>query len=530
MRSLLRLIGGAAMGLSVMAGAQTPATPALEDEIVITSKRTPQAEAPRSATCEAMARDPFFRAVLGTAGSVPMLVPTRMPRNPDYNAPPKVAAGSPLPTLPKNRFGARTLIYQGGSFASESMAAEVIGRSSGDSETAAEGEAGLQAANEETSLESALTVCRSNYQRGAGTTDTVQAESNSRFANQRAAIVARDETLPMAFALFDQGRYPEALEWFRKAERKLQPAEGGDEASLFIGKILLQGLGTASDPAEGVKWLKKTATLPFNPVSEMPMFDPEQPERNTAVGEAAVMLGNIYRNGFGPIAKDPAESRRWYDKAKDVGHVAAAKTLGDIYARGIDTPADLKKAAALYREAATLDHSAAQVALGELLLEGAEGVKQNPKTALGWFNAAAKHDYGPALYALGQAYDFGKGVAPDPEKAIGFYKTAALKGHAPASTALGTYFYEGAQVAKDDKVARQWFEAAAKAADVDAMFNLAAMCAKGEGGPKDMPAALAWMKRAGARGHENAPRAIAALEAKMSPAEKQAAFAMLSRP
>ncbi|KAK0358784.1 hypothetical protein LTR94_033983, partial [Friedmanniomyces endolithicus] len=35
----------------------------------------------------------------------PVIQPTRMPRNPDYKAPPKVPVGSPLPVLGKTRFG-----------------------------------------------------------------------------------------------------------------------------------------------------------------------------------------------------------------------------------------------------------------------------------------------------------------------------------------------------------------------------------------------------------------------------------------
>lgn len=341
----------------------------------------------------------------------------------------------------------------------------------------------------------------------------------------RAMIVRNDETLPMGFALFDQGRYAEALDWFHKAFDKLQFNEGGDEAALFIGKINLQGLGDRSDPAEAVKWLKKAATGRFNPVLETPVFDPLQPERNTAPGEAAVILGNVYRTGFGGLARDPEESRKWFERAFEVGHVAAAKMLGDLYYEGAGATRDVKKAVAWYRKAAKLDLPAAEVALADILLEGDDGVRQDREEALGWYQAAARHDHAGALYALGRAYDLGEGVPADPQQAIGFYKSAALKGNAAAMVSLGTYFYRGELVAKDQEVARSWFEQAATRSDADGMFNLAAMMMRGEGGPKERISAWGWLKRAAALGHSEAPRAIAILERQMSPDEKLAATA-----
>ncbi len=294
------------------------------------------------------------------------------------------------------------------------------------------------------------------------------------------------------------------------------PRSRNTEAALFVGKITLQGLGEKSDPVEGVKWLKKVATAPFNPQNETPMFDPRHPERNTAVGEAAVILANIYATGFGPIAKGPTEARKWYDRAADVGHVPALKRLGDIYYEGIDTPRDVSQGVSFYKRAAKLNHPGAQVALADILWNGEEGVAQDRKTALGWYQAAARNGNAVALYSLGRAYDLGEGVKPDPELAMGFYKAAALGGNAAAKVAMGTYFYEGKQVPKDLAIARKWFEAGAAGDDPDGLFNLAAMLVKGEGGDKDTAKALALLRRAALKGHQTAPGAIAALERKRS--------------
>jgi len=511
-------LGGATLSAGPSLAQETPNTP----DIKVTGQRLPAAEAPRSATCEVLARDPFLRASGLIARAY---LPTRPTRSPDYSAPPSVPEGSPLPEVSRTRFGVRPMV--------DDNAPDSFGPSALDDAVA---NGGAAASLDQNSLASAIAACRSAYSRGIGdigdgSTGFVSANSGAaengitafsrearaaavgaRYIQARAAISAHDKTLPMGFALFDQGRYREALGWFRKASNKLQMGEGGDEATLFVGKITLQGLGDQSDPVEGVKWLKKVATAPFNPQRQVPMFDPRQPDRNTAVGEAAVILANVYASGLGPVAKDPAEARKWYDRAGVVGHVPGFKKLGDMYRDGVDTPRDLDKALAYYKRAAKLNHPGAQVALADLLWDGEDGVAQDRKAALGWYQAAARNGQPAALYALGRAYDLGEGVKPDPELAMGFYKTAALGGSPAARVAMGTYFYEGKMVPKDLAAARKWFEAGAAGDDADGMFNLAAMLLKGEGGDKDSVKAMALLRRAAVKGHPSAPQAVAALQ------------------
>lgn len=520
------LLGGVLLAAAGQGQAQTTTPPAEQDQVTVTGQRMPAAEAPRSSTCEVLARDPFLRAS-GLAARA--YLPTRPTRNPDYNAAPSVPPGSPLPELSKVRFGVRDVE---GADVPTSFGPSALDGTAADM--------GSAASLDQNSLASAIASCRGAYARGVGDTSASggstgfipansgaletgaamfepewrAAAGNARQLEARSFIASRDTNLPMAFALFDQGRYGEALDWFRKASNKLQMREGGDEAALFVGKIYLQGLREQSDPAEAVKWLKRAATAPFNSTNEMPMFDPREPDRNTAVGEAAVILANIYGAGFGPVAKDPPQAREWYERASKVGHVPGAKRLGDIYYEGIDTLRDVAKAVSWYRRAATLNHPGAQVALADILWDGEDGAPQDRKEALGWYQAAARNGSAAALYALGRAYDLGEAVKPDTELAMGFYKTAALGGNAAAKVAMGTYFYEGKQVPKDLAVARKWFEAGAAANDADGMFNLAAMMARGEGGDKDVGKAIALLRRAALQGHEAAPRAIAALQRK----------------
>ncbi|MHA6723607.1 SEL1-like repeat protein [Sphingomonas sp. RS2018] len=498
--------------------------------IVVEGRRGPTAEAPRSAACEALMRDPVARQQLLASGGFNLFMQTRTPRNPDYSAPPQVPVGSPLPVLPKNRFGVVDPVFQ------NSPGTGVVESS----DTIATGESALggdPSGSNQTDLEAAVSGCRTLYAGGGGVNVPLPGDNgaanpltrlNRNFAQARASIAANDTTLPMAFALFDQGRYAEALTWFRKAADKLPPRDGGDEATLFVGKLYLQGLGAQSDPAEGIKWLKKAAGLRFDPVLDMPIFDPRAPDRNTAIGEAAVILANVYRRGFSGVPRDMEQACRYYDRAADVGHVVAYKTLGDVYFRGDGVPRDVRKAVANYRKAAELDVPAAQVALADILSTGEDAVPADPKQAVAFYKAAARHNDGRALYMVARAYDDGKGVPADPTRALSLYKTAAIAGYPAAKVALGIYFHEGRQLPRDDATARKWFEAAAKDRDPDGMFNLAALQANGRGGPRDLPQAWVWLKRAAALGHTDAPAAVQRIEALMTPADRAAAAKGLS--
>ncbi|MBD8546752.1 tetratricopeptide repeat protein [Sphingomonas sp. CFBP 8760] len=531
-----RNFGAMMAGTAIASAGHAQTVPATQTAPVIVTGRTlPAAEAPKSATCEALSRDPHFRAVNAAAAALGVLgptiyQPTRLPRNPDYRAPPSVPEGSALPVLTKTRFAVRDAVY-GPSGEPTTPGSPPAG------EAVAQADPG-PAATAVTNLDQAVVACREVYRSG-GVGYLVNAgreglgangafvAANARFANGRAEIARNDKTLPMAFALFDQGRYHEALTWFRKAFQKLPYEDGGDEAALFVGKLYLQGLGEKSNTKEGVKWLKKAANAGFNPILHTPIFDPRQPARNTAIGEACVILGNVYRSGFEGIAKDPDQARDWYERAYAVGHIAAAQVLGDLYYKGVDTPRDVRKAAVYYQKAATFDLAAAQVALADILVTGEEGVPQDRERAFAWYRAAAMNDNDVALLALADAYARGEGVAADPVMAMGFYKTAAFKGNMAAKAALGRYFYEGKLLPKDGAVARRWFEEAAIGSDPEGMFNLAAMLANGEGGPKDMTKAWIWLRLAGALGHERAPVALTVVEARMTPAERDAARAVV---
>lgn len=520
--SVAVLLFPALASLTCPASAQAAA----DRPITVDGRRMPQAEAPRWATCRALVRDPHFAAVASAAAARGVLgptiyVPTRLPRNPDYAAAPRVPVGTPLPVLPKTRFGVRSLVQGdlsdevGDVSPADGDVGAVSAVSPGGRESRAESVAAcLQAYGPGGALATAESSRMMSAMGAAAGPGALSGPSGRRpsYYGARAEIVDRDTTLPMGFALFDQGRYAEALVWFRKAEAKLQLAEGADEAKLFIAKLILAGFDPRHDAGDAVSLLRTVAESRFNPINGTPVFDPAQPERNTAQGEAAVILGNLHLLGRHGVAKDPAGARKWFARAFEVGHVAAAQRMGDMCLAAIGGVRDPKRAAGWYRKAAALDLAPAQYALAAILWTGDEGVKPDRDEALAWYRAAARHNHPGALYALARAHDLGEGgVAANPERAIALYKAAALAGDGAAMVAMGTYFYRGERVPRDLAAARDWFEQGAGRADADGMFNLAAMLVHGEGGAEDRGRARVLLRQAAVLGLDKAPAALAAL-------------------
>ena len=451
--------------------------------------------------CNVIMQDPSARALV-EMGQMPFIYEdTRFPRDPDWKAPPVTPKGSPFPPA------LRMIDYMSGRARSDARAAAIT--------ISADLMADVGGFN--------------NFELGDYVSCLASAGGYGGGGPGRVQIKMRDRTLPVAFALFDHGRWDEALDEFKVAYRKLPHYHGGDEAALALGKIYLFGLGERSDPVEAVAWLKKVTQGRFDVTRQTPRFYPAEPERNTAMGEAAMLLAQIYSSGRGAVAKDPEAARKYFEKAFYFGHIPAATALGDIYYNGVDRPKDLKKAFTWYRKAAVFQHAPADVALARMYATGEAAGGADPVTALAWYAQAAKLNHPQALQALAIAFDRGEGVVANPAVALNLYKRAAVAGDPAAQSAIGTYFYEGAGgMPRDLAVARRWFERAAMAGDVDGMFNLAVMQAKGEGGGVDRVRAWGWLKIAERVGHGDAARAVGALEAQFT-AEDRAGVDELKR-
>jgi TPR repeat protein len=524
-KTLVVLLGGAMVATSAQAQAQSAAAPqddstSVSDITVVGGKVAPNTENPRSSTCEFLvATDPFVRAQIEAADGDPLMgptfyQPTRFPRNVEFGVEPLSVPGSALPTIPRQFRGVST---RTAATTANPSPSEVRLDPSSPPPTQVFQNPEFADDGSQSSVETAINSCRTLYSSGSGA-----------YGPGRFDIAYRDKFMPTAFALFDDRRYAESLDYFQRAFKKLPYDMGGDEAALMIGKLYLGAPGVKRNTREALVWLERAGGARFNPTSDMPIFDPLEPERNTAIGEASMILARIYQTGFDGTPKNPAMARKMFERAFRVGHVAAASILGDIYYYGAGTPRDLAKAFDWYKRGATLGHAPSQYALGQMYLRNEAPGGTNVRLGLAWHNEAAKIGYAGSLYVLAVAYEKGEGVPADAQRALGLYKLAALGGSAPASNTIGAYFYEGRMVSKDAVTARKWFEQAAVDGDPDGMYNLGAMMMKGEGGATDRTRAWVWLKLAEKSDNADAPAAVRVLEARMTDEEKAEAQRLLS--
>ncbi len=356
----------------------------------------------------------------------------------------------------------------------------------------------------------------------------------SQFKNPRKGIIYRDKTLEDAFKAYDAGQYAEALPMFKESHKKV----GYDMAALMVGKMYLEGQGTAPDTEQAIYWFKTLVDFvklvqpkvsdPYRTSKQE--FNPKLPFQMSARTEAAILLARIYETGF-DVTKDPKLARKYYMKADDFGFIPATHTVAEMYLSGYGGEKDYAKAVTYFKRAGEVGYTPSQYALGEIYYFGDFGVKQDKKLAGSWLVEAAKGGDPDALFVVGRMYDLGEGgAAVDPARALVYYKEAAVKGQPDAETTLAKHFYAGDGVPKDLEGARKLFEAAAKQADPEAMFNLGVMMVNGEGGPKDLVRAYCWFSIAEKGGIEKAGAAQKELSAKMTPEERAAAEALLNPP
>jgi len=166
-------------------------------------------------------------------------------------------------------------------------------------------------------------------------------------------------------------------------------------------------------------------------------------------------------------AGDQAQADAWYNKAL-------------AYETDHSSPADLAKAAELYRRAADLGHPNAMLALGQLCQSG-RGMDKDDAAAAGWYLRAA-----------------GAGSV------IGQYNLAMLLAN-------------GTGVPQDTDAAMRWYERAAQGGFAKAQFNLALLLEQRRSTPADLEQAYKWFKLAGANGIDIAQGRLAALAPSMSP-------------
>ena len=166
--------------------------------------------------------------------------------------------------------------------------------------------------------------------------------------------------------------------------------------------------------AEAIEWFRKAAEQGY--------------------AEAQNDLGYMYRSGEG-VTQNYAEAVRWYARAAEQGHTTAQNNLGNMYYNGYGVNKDYAEALKLYRKAADKGNEKAQFNMGNMYFYGL-GVTRDNVEALKWFIKAAEQNDMQAQNTLGFMYENGNGAPKDRTEAIRWYTRAAAQGSQNARTSL----------------------------------------------------------------------------------------------
>ena len=180
----------------------------------------------------------------------------------------------------------------------------------------------------------------------------------------------------------------------------------------------------------------------------------EQAARN-GNSYAQASLGWLYREGYGGVPQDYAESMKWYQASADQGYANAMATLGWFYREG-------------------------------------NGVQKDVNLSLSWYQKAAEAGDANAMSSLGWAYQNGLGTAQNYAEAKKWYERAANVGDSYSMALLGWLYDVGNGVPQDYVQARNWYEMAANAGSAYAMGNLSRLYDFGLGTPADPKEAVRW--------------------------------------
>lgn len=167
----------------------------------------------------------------------------------------------------------------------------------------------------------------------------------------------------LAFAEYEAGHTPRAVQWFRKGARMKHPV-----SQYNLAVIGYRGEHRGISPAEVLRLLRRSAAGGFAP--------------------AQFMLAELLDAGR-DLPRDSEQAHGLYLAAARQGHPQAAASLGVQFLLGRGTAQDDVQAAYWYNQAAAAGDMAAQYTMGAFLERGT-GISRDLRAAVRWYSAAAR--------------------------------------------------------------------------------------------------------------------------------------------
>ena len=221
-----------------------------------------------------------------------------------------------------------------------------------------------------------------------------------------------------ALSLYENKQYEESAKILSDLSN-----QGVTEAKILLAALLFNGTGIKKDEASAVRLLEEAADE-GNPdamwrlgwlllvQSELSKFTNDKSgltllehAANNNVGDAQLMLGNIYREGK-IVPRNYDLSVYWFDKAANQNVVEAIHSLGVAYYNGW-------------------------------------GVEVNYEKSVHFLSIASQGGFTRSTFNLATMYRDGKGVTKDREKAKQLFLVAAKKGNINAMTQVSQDYFKG---------------------------------------------------------------------------------------
>lgn len=156
----------------------------------------------------------------------------------------------------------------------------------------------------------------------------------------------------------------------------------------------------------------------------------------------------------------------------DEGDGTALYYMGQIYEKGLGTPADKDKAMEYYKRADAAGNSAATATLASLIMDDTT-IQDNNKIGLDLLKKSAYNGNADALFELGELYSKGEKIEREYTYAFGYYLMAALKGDKRAQHRLAFSYLNGRGTPQDFESGVKWLQRSANQGYVLAQKDLA---------------------------------------------------------
>lgn len=297
-------------------------------------------------------------------------------------------------------------------------------------------------------------------------------------------------TLNAAFADIEKGTAAALEGDFETAFAEYKSvAENGDaEAQFLLSNMYFEGLGTAFNSVEGMRWLRAAA------------------EQNLA--DAQFSLGILYSEGR-YVEKNDVEAFNWSLKSAENGNLMSQFYVATFYMQGRGTEVDQLLGVEWHLRAAENGLAESQNALSTIYKNGI-GAEKDMNKSLDYLKAAAVSGHTGAIQrinALGFSVNLDMSIpsnlileraeyasySEDLTSAYLAYKEAADMDNAIAQYHVGNYHLRGSGGAEQSfDEAHKWFTIAAENGDTLAIHNLGVMNMRGHGRNVDLVKAASW--------------------------------------